>query len=188
MGGRIGQFREIGRGGYTLAELLVVVGIFIALTAIGLPFFSAMMQNSRLDAATRQLAGDVRGARSLATQTGWQYQIVGFNVGGGSTYRNQYRMLGRSSSAVAWPANTGLNFNFPTPPAGATQMAGPWINFNQLYQGVSLNPSVSTQSFYVSFNSQGVAFESMNFPLTFTLQSGGSRQVTVTSVGGVTIQ
>jgi hypothetical protein len=95
---------------------------------------------------------------------------------------NQYRMLGRSSAAVGWPANTGPILQ------SATQIAGPWINFNQLYQGVSLNPAVSTQSFYVSFNSQGVAFESMNFPLTITLQSGGSRQVTVTTVGGVTIQ
>lgn len=182
MGGRMGQLREIGRGGYSLAELVVVVSVLFVLTAIGLPFFSTMMQNSRLDAATRQLAGDVRNARSLATQTGWQYQIVGFNVGGGATYKNQYRMLGCSSSGVGWPANTGPILQ------SATQMAGPWINFNQLYPGVSLNSSVSAQSFYVSFNSQGVAFQSLNFPVTITLQSGGSHQVGVTSVGGVTIQ
>jgi Tfp pilus assembly protein FimT len=187
MGGEIGQRREIGRGGYTLVELVVVVGIIIVLTAIGLPFFTTMMQNSRLDAGTRQIAQDIREARSKATQTGWDYKIVGFNVGGSSTYKNQYRLLGRKTG-VAWPADTGPNFNFPSPPAGATQMAGPWINFNQLYQGVSLNPSVSTQSFYVSFNSRGAVFESMSFPLTITLQSGGSRQVTVTSIGGVRTQ
>jgi len=89
---------------------------------------------------------------------------------------------------VAWPADTGPTFNFPTPPDTATQMAGPWTNFNQLYQDVSLNPSVSTQSFYVSFNSRGAAFENLNFPLTITLQSGGSRQVMVTSIGSVRIQ
>jgi Tfp pilus assembly protein FimT len=187
MGGRIRRSGEIEQGGYTLVELVVVVGILIVLTAIGLPFFTAMMQNSRLDAATRQIADDIREARSKSTQSGWDYKIVGFNVGGSSTYKNQYRLLGRQSG-VAWPADTGGTFNFPSPQSGATQMAGPWINFNQLYQGVSLNPSVSTQSFYVSFNSRGVAFESMSFPLTITLQSGGSRQVTVTSVGGVRIQ
>lgn len=187
MSGRIGQRREIGRGGFNLAELVIVVGILIVLTAIGLPFFSIMMQNSRLDAATRQIADDIRQARSKATLTGWNYQIVGFNAGGGSTYMNQYRLLGRISGA-AWPANTGPTFNSPTPPTGATQMAGPWINFNQLYQGVSLNPSVATQSFYVSFQSNGAAYESMGFPLTITLQSGGSHQVTVSLIGGVTIQ
>jgi Tfp pilus assembly protein FimT len=181
MGSRIRQFREIGRGGYTLVELVVVVGILIVLTAIGLPFFSAMMQNSRLDAATRQIADDIREARSKATQSGWDYKIVGFNAGGSSTYKNQYRLLGRKTG-VAWPADTGPNLQT------STQMAGPWINFNQLYQNVSLNPSVSTESFYVSFNSRGAVFESMSFPLTITLQSGGSRQVTVTSIGGVRTQ
>jgi Tfp pilus assembly protein FimT len=148
---------------------------------IGLPFFTAMMQNSRLDAGTRQIAQDIREARSKATQSGWDYKIVGFNVGGSSTYKNQYRLVGRKTG-VAWPADTGPNLQT------STQLAGPWINFNQLYQGVSLNPSVSTQSFYVSFNSRGAVFENLNFPLTITLQSGGSRQVTVTSVGGVRIQ
>jgi len=187
MGGRIRQSGDIGREGYTLIELVVVVGILIVLTMIGLPFFTAMMQNSRLDAGTRQIAQDIREARSKATQTGWQYKIVGFNAGGSSTYKNQYRLVGRKTG-VAWPADTGPTFNFPTPPDTATQMAGPWTNFNQLYQDVSLNPSVSTQSFYVSFNSRGAAFENLNFPLTITLQSGGSRQVMVTSIGSVRIQ
>jgi prepilin-type N-terminal cleavage/methylation domain-containing protein len=187
MGGRIRQSGEIERRGYTLVEIIVVVGILIVLAAIGLPLFSVMMQSSRLDAATRQIAGDLREARSRATQTGWDYKIVGFNVGGGSAYKNQYRLLGRQTG-VAWPADTGPDFNFPSPPSGATQMAGPWTDFNQLYQGVSLNPSVSTQSFYVSFNSRGAVFESMSFPLTITLQSGGSRQITVTSIGGVRTQ
>jgi Tfp pilus assembly protein FimT len=181
MGGRIWQSGDIGRGGYTLVELVVVVGILIVLTGIGVPFFTAMMQNSRLDAATRQIADDIREARSKATQSGWDHKIVGFNVGGSSTYKNQYRLLGRKTG-VAWPADTGPNLQT------STQMAGPWTNFNQLYQGVSLNPSVSTQSFYVSFNSRGAVFESMSFPLTITGQSGGSRQVTVTSIGGVRTQ
>jgi len=188
MSGWAKRVRQVGREGYTLIELAIVVGIIIVMVMVGLPFFTAMMQNSQLDGATRQLAGDVRDARSLATQTGWQYQIVGFNAGGSSTYKNQYRMLARSSSGVAWPANTGPMLNFPTPPGGATQMAGPWINFNQIYPGINLNASNSNPSFYVSFSSQGVSFESMSFPLQFSNQSGGSRQVSVTSAGSVRIQ
>ena len=186
MGGRIGQSGEIGRGGYTLVELVVVVGILIVLTAIGLPFFTTMMQNSRLDAGTRQIAQDIREARSKATQTGWDYKIVGFNAGGSSTYKNQYRLLGRKTG-VAWPADTGPNLQT------STQLAGPWINFSRDYPGVSLIPASSSASFYVSFNSKGAAFENSGFGLppnglNVVLQGGGSRQVTVTSIGGVRIQ
>lgn len=185
MGSRAERAGQVGRRGYTLIELVVVVGIIIVMLAAGLPFFTSMMKSSRLDAGTRQLAGDVRDARALATQSGWQYQIVGFNAGGGSTYKNQYRLLGRSSSAVAWPANTGPNIQT------STQMAGQWVNFNQLYSDVSLNPLIGTTSFYVSFNSQGVAFEwtpSSDPWMTLTSQSGGSRYLRITSAGSVKIQ
>lgn len=176
-----------GGKGYTLIELVVVVGIIIVMTIAAMPFFTAMMRNSQLDAGARQLAGDVREARSLATQTGWQYKIVGFNVGGGQTKKNQYHLLGRSSAGVAWPADTADPFQ------NATKMAGPWINFNQLYPNVSLNPSVSNPSFYVSFNSQGVAFEwnpTAGSWMTITPSSGSStsRQLTITAAGGVRIQ
>lgn len=186
MGGRAGRAREVGRRGYTLVELVVVVGILIVMTYAGLPFFSAMMQGSRLDAAARQIAGDVREARSKATQTGWQYQIVGYNVGGSSTYKNQYRLVGKTPAETIWPAPDTQ----PGPFQSATKMAGPWINFNQLYPGVSLNQSNSNPSFYVSFNSQGVAFEwnSSFAPLNIVHDSGPSRQVSVTSAGSVKIQ
>ncbi len=188
MSGWAKRARQVGRKGYTLIEIAVVVGIIIVMAMVGLPFFTAMMQNSRLDGATRQLADDVREARSKATLSGWQYRILGGNAGGSSSYTNQYRLMGRSSTAIAWPVDTSPYFNFPTPSPGATQMAGPWINFNQLYPGINLNPSNSNTSFYVSFSSQGVTFESMSFPIQIFNQSGGSRQVSVTSAGSVRIQ
>jgi Tfp pilus assembly protein FimT len=176
-----------GGKGYTLIELVVVVGIIIVMTIAAMPFFTAMMRNSQLDAAARQLAGDARDARSLATQTGWQYRIVGFNAGGGQPKLNQYHLVGKSSPGGAWPADTAEPFQ------SATQMAGPWINFNQLYPNVSLNPSVSNPSFYVSFNSQGVAFEwnpAAGSWMTINQSSGSgtSRQLTITAAGGVRIQ
>jgi len=185
MGGWAGRAGQVGRRGYTLIELVVVVGIIIVMTLAALPFFTSMMKSSRLDAATRQLAGDVREARSKATQTGWQYQIKGFNVGGGSSYKNQYRMLGRSSSGVAWPSDTGPNIQ------SSTQLAGPWINLNQLYSGVRLNSSIAGTSFYVSFDSRGVAFEwspTSDPWMTLTQQSSGSRYLRITSAGSVKIQ
>lgn len=188
MGGWAGWAREVGRKGYTLVELVVVVGILIVMTYVALPFFTAMMRGSRLDAATRQLAGDVREARSKATQTGWQYQIVGYNVGGVSAFKNQYRLVGKASASATdkFPDETQANAF-----ESATKMAGPWINFNQLYPGVSLNPSVSNPNFYVSFDSRGVAFEwnpASDPWMTITQQEGGSRQLRVTWAGSVKIQ
>ena len=183
-GGWAGRATQGVRKGYNLIEILVAVAMLFIMTLVGVPIFTAMMQNSRLDAATRQIAGDIRDARAKATLTGWQYRLLGFNVGGGQPYKNQYRTLGRSSTAVAWPADTSGVFE------SATQMAGPWVNFNQLYPGISLNPANSNPRFYVSFDSQGVAFEwdpSMN-PLSITQQSGASRTVSFTSAGSVRIQ
>ena len=165
----------------------MVVGILIVMTIAGLPFFTAMMQSTQLDAAARQLAADVRDARALATQTGWQYRLVGFNESAGPPQKNQYRLLGRSSPGGAWPAATAAPFQ------SATQMAGTWVNFTQLYPNVNLNPAVTNPSFYVSFNAQGVALEfNPTAPpwMTITPTSGAStaRQVTITAAGGVKIQ
>ena len=175
------------RRGYTLVELVVVVGILIVMTIAGLPFFTAMMQSTQLDAAARQLVGNVREARALAIQTGWQYRIVGFNAGGGQPKMNQYHLVGKSAPGGVWPADAAEPFQ------SATQMAGAWVNFTQLYPNVSLNPAVGTPSFYVSFNAQGVALEfNPTAPpwMTITPTSGAStaRQVTITAAGGVKIQ
>ena len=182
--GRAGQ---VGQGAYTLVELVVVVGILSVMTIAALPFFTAMMRNSQVDGAARQLAGDVREARSLATRTGWQYRIVGFNAGGGQPKINQYHLVGRSSTGVAWPADAADPFQ------SATQMAGTWINFTRLYPNVSLNPSVGNPSFYVSFGSEGTTID-MNpttTPWMSITQSSGSsttRQLRITWSGGVRIQ
>lgn len=177
--------RPIGNikpAGFTLVEL-VVVGIIVVMMAVGLPYFSSMIKGSRLDGATRQLASDVREARSRATLTGWQYKIFGYKYGGGGSNANQYRILGRSSSAVAWPSDTAQNFQ------SSTQMAGPWVNFTEEYPGVQLNAASGYASFYVSFNSMGITFENNNFnPLQITSDAGGSKSVTVTAAGGVKIQ
>jgi Tfp pilus assembly protein FimT len=178
------DFGQAGGKGLTIVEALVVVAILGVMAGAAMPFFSGVIQNSRLDAAARQVVGDVRDARSKATLTGWQYKIVGFNVGGGQTYKNQYRILGRSSAAGAWPADTAGIFE------SATQMAGPWINVNTLYPGVSLNPSDTTPRFWVSFDARGVAFEidaSFN-PLTVAHQTGATRSLRVTSAGSIRIE
>ena len=183
MDGEIEESRKRPQKGFTLIELVVVSGVLLIMVMIGLPQFTGMVLNSRLDASARQIAGDMRDARSLATKNGWQYQIVGYNAGGSTTYKNQYRLAGRANNTVAWPTPVANGSSFQS----STQMAGEWINFNSLYQGISLNPANTAPSFYVSFDSQGAVFES-TLPLTITLQSGGSRQVSVSLAGNVKIQ
>jgi type II secretory pathway pseudopilin PulG len=160
---------------------VTVVSILGIMAVIGLPLFTATLQTSRLDAAARQIMSDLQEARSRATLTGWQYRIVGYKIGGGSPYENQYRLVGRNSSAVAWPADNSGVFE------SATQMGGPWINIDTLYSGVRLNPQDGNPSFWVSFDPRGVPFEiSAGFsPLRVTHETGTTRSVRVSSVGGI---
>jgi len=186
MVGSIEEVRQVGRKGYTLIELVTVVGIIIVLVMAAMPSFTLMMKNSQLDAAARQIATDLRDARSLATQTGWQYRLVGFNAGGGQAKKNQYHLVGRSSSGIAWPADAADPFQ------SATQMAGDWIDFTRLYKNVNLNSSVTNPSFYVSFASTGAAleFNPTAAPWMTITQSGAttSRQLSITWAGNVKIQ
>ncbi len=172
-----------GRG-YTLVEILIAVVMGAILAGLTIPAFLSFMQRNRLDAAVGQLVEHVREARSRATMTGWEYKVLGFNYGGGGSYKNQYRLMARSSSAVAWPADTVAPFQ------SATQMAGVWVNFDTAYPGVRVNPSDGTPRFWVSFNSRGVAYDiDGSFqPLQVTYQSGSSRNVRVYTSGTIRIE
>jgi type II secretory pathway pseudopilin PulG len=77
--------RNRGRGGFSAAELLVVVAMLGLLAAVSLPIFAATIKNARLSGAVRQLAGDIRSARSLAVSKGEFLWIQTNNVIGWST-------------------------------------------------------------------------------------------------------
>jgi prepilin-type N-terminal cleavage/methylation domain-containing protein len=180
--GAKGQPDHVGGKAYTLVELVVVVVILAVMVLAGLPFFLTTLRSARLDAAVRQFTTDVREARSQATLTGWQYRLAGYNVGGSGTYKNQYRLVGRSSGAVAWPDDTGPSFQ------SATQGVGPWVDFNRLYPGVRLNLADGTPRFYASFDARGVAFELNSHPFQLTAETGATRTVTVSAAGSVRVQ
>jgi len=172
-----------GRG-YTLVEVLIVVVMAGIMAGLTIPAFLGFMQRSRLDAAVGQLVEHVREARSRATMTGWQYKVLGFNYGGGDPLKNQYRLMARSSGGVAWPGDTVAPFQ------SATQMAGVWVNLNNAYPGVRVNPLDGSPRFWVAFDARGVAFDiDTSFqPLQVTYQMGDTRTVTVTTAGSVRIQ
>ena len=170
--------------GVTLVELVVVVSILGMLVVIGLPFLSGTMRASRLDGAARQIASDMREAQARATLTGWQYRVIGYNQSSGDAHRNQYRLMGRSSSGVAWPVDTVEAFQ------GATQMAGSWVDVTTLYPGVTINPSTASAQFWVAFDSRGVAIDiaaSCN-PMLLSGEDGRSKSIRVTTAGSVRMQ
>ncbi len=172
------------RRGFTLVEALIAMVMVAILGGLSIPGFTGFIQRSRLDGATRQIVSDVREARAKATMTGWQYRIYGFNANASSSYKNQYRLQGRSSGTVAWPADATGPFQ------SATQMATMWINVSTLYPGVRINPQDGTLHFWVAFNAQGQAFDVDDSfdPLVVTHQNGETRSLSVTFVGGIRIQ
>jgi Tfp pilus assembly protein FimT len=163
----------------TLIELVMGVVILFVLFSISIPGFNVLLRKAQLDAAVRQLTSDLREAQSRATLTGWQYRLIGFDFDSGGLFNNQYRLTGRSSASVAWPADTAGAFR------SATQMAGDWINVNTLYRGVRLDTSDSTTRFWVIFDSRGAAFQTNSFPVQITHQSGEKTCLSVTAAGSV---
>lgn len=180
--------------GLTLVEIVMGMVILAVLAAIAIPAFFTMLQRSQLDAGVRQLVSDVRDAQSRATLTGWQVRLIGFNYSSTDAKKNQYRLVARSSSAVAWPATTVAPFG--TVGTG-TQMAGNWLDVNKQYPGLRFNPASASPNFYVSFDSRGVAFEwnagigACALPpcwMDLVHESGPKKQLSVTTAGSVRVQ
>ncbi len=93
-----GLLRRLNARGFTMAELLVVCAIVGILTAVATPFFMRYARTAGLNAAARELAVIINGARQLAISrstnvcvslTGSQalYKTGVSNAcGGGATY------------------------------------------------------------------------------------------------------
>lgn len=172
--------------GFSLVEALVTLSVGAILMAAILPGFMNLMRSYRRDAAVEQVAGDIRKARAQSIATGWQYRLMGFNKGwtGTSTYKNQYRIMARRSTADGWPADT------VAPMKSATQYASAWIDIGRTYPGVKLNPTDTSQHFSVAFDSRGVRIEldtSMD-PLLVVPQTGTSKSIRVSAVGSAIVQ
>lgn len=168
--------------GFTLTEALAVLAIGAVIVIAAVPSMFNAIKRSRLETAARTVASDVREARARSISSGWEYRVIGFHATTGGTRANQYRLLGRRSSATAWPANEAAVTST------STQYAGAWVNIGLLFPRISLQPPAA--SFTLTFDSRGTSSDAATTfnPLTVAGYSGAQRTVTVSTVGSVRIQ
>ncbi len=102
--------------GFTLIELIIIIVIVGALTAIAVPNFMTYQSNFRLTGALSSLRGDLVGARMLAIKRFVQYRVV-FSSGGYLIQR------GTSSSGAFISAADELTRNFADEYTGVTASA-----------------------------------------------------------------
>lgn len=79
--------------------MVVVVAMLAVLATVSLPIFAATFKNARLSGAVRQLASDIRSARSLAVSKGGLYGV--------HTLDNTYRME-KSATDTTWSSPTNI--------------------------------------------------------------------------------
>jgi type IV fimbrial biogenesis protein FimT len=65
--------------GFTLTELIVVIGIIGILAAIGIPSFMAWMPKLRLNGAARMVMGDLMAARMKAVSQNNEFKVFFIN-------------------------------------------------------------------------------------------------------------
>jgi len=162
--------------------IVVAVAAFMAMVAV--PGLLNSVRQSRLGAAARKLATDTQEARWRAVRTGWQYRIVGYGSSASSN-KNKYRLIGRSSTAVAWLSDTAAVTST------ATQFASAWIDLSKQYPKVNLNQGITANGgrFFVSFDARGAAFERQAVaPLVVTGQNNKTRSMNIASIGSVVLQ
>ncbi|MBW2308469.1 MAG: GspH/FimT family pseudopilin, partial [Deltaproteobacteria bacterium] len=78
---------RIKEAGFTLTEMMVVVGLFVIMMAVGIPMFLSNLPNYRLRQAARQIAQDMNLAKMRAISTNQKHGIY-FNPSGGGAVQN----------------------------------------------------------------------------------------------------
>jgi len=171
--------RNRGRGGFSAAEFLVVLSVLAILATVSLPIFAATFKNARLSGAVRQLASDIRSARSLAVSKGGYYRLQTSN----NSYRVEHCNPCTPPVSVSWPASSAQM-------GASADVISNWQDLSSLYGGVTIQ-SVSTVDGAI-FNSTGASVGPGNYPVTprsvnITLAdaSGATKVIQVSPPGNV---
>jgi hypothetical protein len=171
--------------------MMGAVALAVILLGAGLPIMMSSVESARFSAAVRQVVGDMRLARSKAVTTRWEYRIRGRDRRGGPN-ANRYRVEGRRTPAITWPAEAD------TPQQTADLFVGAWINLGASYPGIQLDNSGtgSNPPFYAGFDPSGKicmpltqCFDGVS-PLIITKDSTGqTRQISIAlGTGHVRVQ
>ncbi len=168
--------------GFTVLEVLVAMAVGSVVIMIAVPALNEVVRRARHGAAVRRVLDDVREARSRAIRTGWEYRLVGYDSDETGARRNQYRILARQSTAVAWPGEEDAPFE------SSTQLALSWIDVASEYPGIDFDST--SARFQLTFDPRGTAPDaSTSFnPLHVRGPDGLDVSLTVSVVGGARVE
>jgi len=129
---------KAARRGYTLSEMLVVLGVLVVVAALAQPALRSALGDSRLRSAARQVRGALAKARLEAMRTGvaqrFRYQV------GTNTYEVAPAVLpldgaeaGTEETLTAAMESASSGEESPTPPLRAVEEALPeGVSFEQI--------------------------------------------------------
>ncbi len=120
----------LAKKGFTLIELMVVIGIIGIIVALAVPNFAGMQRRARIHAAAQEIAQDLRQIRERALSSGGQFQI---SFPDSHTYvvtkpdgnNKTYRVAGTTGGNI-WFGHTGATGN---PPEGSGPVPTDGIDF-----------------------------------------------------------
>ena len=167
--------RPIGAG-YTLLEVLSVVGVLAVMAAIAMPNYLRLIQSDRLSAASREVVSQLRVAQSLAVKSGWFSRLAV-----DPSQPNSYR-IETSADNTVWPqlADTVAS---TAGAAAPPRVILDWVSLSGEYPGITIAiPNT------MPFNFRGgVANMGGNVQIGLAGPSG-AKTITVNHAGGINVQ
>jgi len=73
-----------GRRGLTIIEMLVVLGVLVALVSLALPAFGGWLDSARIDSAVAQIGGAVQMGRQIARDSGKPAALIAADSAAGA--------------------------------------------------------------------------------------------------------
>jgi prepilin-type N-terminal cleavage/methylation domain-containing protein len=149
--------------GYSLVEVLVVIGIIMVVAAIAMPIFQAYAINRNLRSAARDIIGDIFSCKERTIAENRQYRIS-FNVGA-----NNYTIDRCNTTGSSCAAYTAIQTKTPT----------------AFGSDISITNAAFGNNSAISFQTRGTS-ESGNVVLTNSRGSTATITTNITGRAGVT--